>query len=207
MADIRGAAARLVAIMGAGSATLLLTLIPLEESGRRVDVAVTGSGATASVAIAHVSGRQYLRAYLDAVGVATACDGLTRGVKMGQRFTEQQCTDMLIGELLETAEQVKVCSPGLFMAGMEYPRVAAVSLAYNIGWPSFCRSTPNKLFRAGELVAACHAFLPWNKGRVRGRLVVLKGLKARRGREEQVCLTGTPGFAPETLKTRMERAR
>lgn len=196
--------ARLLGLLGAGSMTLLLSFIPLEESGRRVEVTVAANGAAS---VRHISGRQYLLAYLDAVGVATACDGITRRVKLGQRFTEAQCTELLLGELLETAEQVKRCSPGLFAVGMEYARVAAVSLAYNIGWPRFCGSTANRLFRAGALARACDALLPWNKGRVRGRLTVLPGLEKRRARERQICLTGTPGFAPTTLQARLEAIR
>lgn len=199
MATNSSPAARLLALMGAGAMTLLLTFIPLEESGRHVEVAVTGSGAT----VRHISGKQYLQAYLDAVGVATACDGITAGVKLGQRFSEAQCTTLLIGALLETAEEVKRCSPGLFRRGMEYARVAAVSLAYNIGWPRFCTSTANRLFRAGELVRACGNILPWNKGRVKGRLTVLPGLVKRRERERQICMTGTPGYSPDSLKARL----
>ncbi|MFA7604541.1 MAG: glycoside hydrolase family protein [Novosphingobium sp.] len=181
-----GATGRLLALLGAASMTALLTLVPLEESGRRVEVTVTGEGAT----IRHVSGRQYLKAYLDAVGVATACDGITRGVKLGQTYTEAQCSQMLILELLETAQRVKACSPGLFLPGWEGARVAAVSLAYNIGYPRFCTSTANKWFRAGQLSRACDAFLLWNKGRVKGVLTVLPGLKARRERERKLCLGG-----------------
>jgi lysozyme len=202
-----GAAGRLLALMGAGSLALLVPFIAVEESGRRVEVAVTGSGAGATVAVRHVSGRQYLAAYLDAAGVATACDGITRGVKLGQRYTEAQCADLLIGELLEHAEQVRRCSPGLFTAGMEYARVAAVSLAYNIGWPSFCGSTANRLFKAGQLAAACDWILPWNKARVRGRLTVLNGLRKRRAKEREICLTGTPGHSPLTLRARIEAVR
>lgn len=204
MADVRGAAGRLLALLGAGSMTLLLTLVPLEESGRQVQVAVTGTGESADVRIAHVTGRQYLQAYLDATGLATACDGITRGVRLGQRFTEAQCTTLLIGELLETAEQVQRCSPGLFSVGMEYARVAAVSLAYNIGWPRFCSSTANKLFKAGAIARACDWILPWNKARVKGALRPLRGLTLRRQRERQVCLTGEPGYAPATLQARLQ---
>lgn len=201
--DARGAAGRLLGIMGAGSMTLLLTLVPLEESGRQVAVTVTPAATT----VAHISGKQYLAAYLDAVGVPTACDGITRGVKLGQRYTEAQCTDLLIGELLETAVQVQRCSPGLFVAGMEYARVAAVSLAYNIGWPRFCSSTANKLFKAGQIVRACEWFLPWDKARVKGVLRPLRGLTGRRQRERQVCLTGQPGFASVTLQARLAAIR
>ena len=198
---------RLLSLFGAGGLMLLASFVPAEESGRKVEVAVTGAGAQAQVSIIHVSGRMYLQAYLDAVGVATACDGITRGVRMGQRYTEAQCTNLLLTELLEHAEQVRRCAPELFVPGMEYQRIAAVSLAYNIGWPRFCGSTAAMLFRAGQIARACDAMLPWNKGRIRGRLTILPGLQKRRAKEWHICVTGTPGYSAQTLRARIDGVR
>jgi lysozyme len=197
------AAQRLLALFGAGGLTLLLTFIPLEESGRRTEAIVTET----HVEVRHIAGKQYLRAYLDAVGVPTACDGITRKVRLGQTYTEAQCADMLMTELLVHAEEVKACAPGLFASGMEYARVAGVSLAYNIGARRFCTSTAAKLFRAGALAKACDAMLPWNKGRVSGKLTVLPGLRKRRAAEREICLTGTPGRSTATLRARIDAVR
>src|SRR6476659_9590224 len=78
----------LAAIVGVVSAGLLLTAVPKEGSGRTVAVNIDVDG---SAKVRHAAGRQYLSAYLDSVGVATACDGITRGVRLGQRYTEAQC--------------------------------------------------------------------------------------------------------------------
>lgn len=169
-------------IGSAAGAVLLFTTVPLEESGRTV--AVTVAPETGAATIRHVSGRQYLSAYLDAVGVPTACDGITRGIRMGQRHTEAQCTALLERELVEHAEQVIRCVPGL--KGRAHQAAAAVSLAYNIGGTAFCRSTAARRFNAGQWAAGCDAFTMWNKAGGR----VLRGLVLRRGRERAMCRTG-----------------
>ena len=82
------------------------------------------------------------------------------------------------------ATRVVACVPALY--GRPNQAAAAVSLAYNIGWPSFCRSTAARRFNAGQWAAGCDAFTMWNKAGGR----VLRGLVARRGRERTLCRTG-----------------
>ena len=174
----------LVGVLGTiAGALALATMIPAEESGRTVHATARADG---GVTIAHVSGPQYLAVYIDAVGVATACDGLTRGMKSGQTYTEAQCAARLEAELIDTASHVVGCVPGLY--GRDNQAPAAVSLAYNIGWPSFCRSTAARRFNAGRWRAGCDAFTMWNRGGGR----VLAGLTARRARERALCLKGLP---------------
>jgi len=175
----------LAAVVGILATATLLTSIPAEESGRTVDVTVAADG---TATVRHVAGKQYLKPYLDIVGVATACDGITRGVKLDQRYTEAQCAQRLEAELVEHAEQVMRCSPRLKEPGRDYQRAAAVSLAYNIGWPRYCSSTVDRRFDAGSWRAGCDAILMWNKAG--GREVA--GLTARRKRERAICLRGLP---------------
>ncbi len=183
MADVKRLAVKTLAgILGsAAAAAALFTSIPAEESGRKVAVTIAADG---RATIQHVSGRQYLQAYLDAVKVSTACDGITRGVRMGQTYTEAQCTTLLEAELMDAATHVVSCVPALYGRTNQAP--AAVSLAYNIGWPSFCKSTAARRFNAGQWAAGCDAFLMWNKAGGR----VLAGLVARRERERALCRTG-----------------
>ena len=159
----------LAGVVGGVAAALLLTLIPREESG----------------------GRKYLKVYLDIVGVATVCDGLTRDergrpFRPGQSFTEAQCSAMLDRELTATAEKVMACTPAL--KDHPYQTVAAVSLAYNIGTAGYCRSGVDRAFDAGRWRQGCDAVLLWN--RAGGR--VIKGLADRRRRERAICLTDLP---------------
>jgi lysozyme len=175
----------LVAIVGAIAASLLLSIVPADESGRKVEVTVSSAG---EATVRHVSGPQYLKAYRDLAGIATACDGITRGVKMGQTYTEAQCGQLLDQELVAHALDVQACVPQLWQPGRDRQRAAAISLAYNIGTNGFCGSTAAKRFRAGRWREACDAFLMWNKA---GRpLKVVRGLTARRGRERALCLQG-----------------
>lgn len=177
----------LAAIVGLAAATSLLTTIPREESGRTVKVAMDDSG---TARITHVSGKQYLRAYLDIAGVPTACDGITQGVRMGQTYTEAQCTMMLERELIVHAQGVMACTPSLARADRTGPRVAAVSLAYNIGVNAWCGSSARRRFEAGDMRGGCEAITLWNKARVGGTLRPVAGLTARRARERAICLKG-----------------
>jgi lysozyme len=177
----------LAGIVGAATAALLLSQIPMEESGRVVAVSIAPDGAAT---VRNVSGRQYLRAYLDIVGVATACDGLTsyqgRKITTRDQFTEAQCAVMLEDALVEHAEGVMACTPGLSLTlpRRDMARFAAVSLAYNIGVPRYCHSTAHARFNAGLIRQGCDAIPAWN--RAGGR--VNRGLVARRERERAKCL-------------------
>jgi lysozyme len=176
----------LAAVVGLVTAALLLTHTPTEESGRTVKVEVAQDGAAK---VTHVSGRQYLTAYLDIVGVATACDGITRygsiKVKKGDRFTEAQCATMLEQELAVHAQGVMQCTPGLSTSipGRDRARFAAVSLAYNIGVKAYCGSTARRRFNEGRIGEACAAMTLWNKAGGK----VVSGLVKRRERERKIC--------------------
>lgn len=173
----------LVALVGASVAAALLVLVPKDESGRKVEATITPEGA---VETRHVSGRQYLRAYADIVGVWTICDGDTKGVRPGMVETEAGCQERLERQLVAHAKPVLRCVPALGHPGREQQLIASVSLAYNIGTSGFCRSTAARRFNAGNWKGGCDAFLMWN--RAGGRVV--RGLVLRRQRERAICLKG-----------------
>jgi lysozyme len=177
----------LAAIIGLLSAGMLLEETPKEESGRTVRAEVAADG---TARVTHIAGPQYLTPYLDIAKVPTACDGITKGVKMGQRYTEAQCAALLEHELVVHAQGVMRCTPTLAGDGRDHQRVAAVLLAYNIGVGAYCGSTVAKRFNAGQWRAGCDAFAMWNKARVNGTLRPVAGLTARRGRERAICLKG-----------------
>jgi lysozyme len=175
----------LASVVGVATAAALLTAVPAEESGRQVEVTIEEPDQAPIVR--HVSGKQYLKAYLDIVGVATACDGITKGVRMGQTYTEAQCTELLERELIVHAEGVMKCTPGLALdTGRDKERFAAVSLAYNVGVGRYCKSTAMRRFNAGRYAEGCDALLMFNKAGGR----VVRGLRLRRERERRVCLKG-----------------
>ena len=186
----------LAGVVGIAVAIALGVSIPEDESGRKVTASV--DPVTQELQVRHVSGKQYLKVYLDIVDVPTACDGLTRDpqgrpLKIGQSFTEAQCATMLEQTLIAHAERVMACSPGLTIARdfaterkRQGPRFAAVSLGYNVGTGAYCGSTARRMFNAGNYPAGCDALLRWNKAGGR----VVRGLQLRRERERNVCLKG-----------------
>ena len=145
------------------------------------------SGTLIAAAVALVGAWEGLRtvAYRDVIGVPTVCFGETRGVKMGDKYTVEQCKVMLGDALVEFEAGMRRCitSPDRIPDG---PYTAFLSLSYNIGTGAFCKSTLVRKLNAGDLRGACDQILKWN--RAGGR--VIKGLTNRRKEEHQICLRG-----------------
>lgn len=141
----------------------------------------------AAAAIALVGAWEGLRtvAYKDIVGVPTVCFGETRGVKMGDRYTVDDCKVMLGDGLIEFEAGMRKClrAPDQIPDG---PYVAFLSLSYNIGTGAFCRSSVRRYANDGHYVDACDAILMWNKAGGK----VIKGLMNRRLHERRICLAG-----------------
>ena len=137
----------------------------------------------AAAAAVFVGGWEGLQtvAYRDPIGVPTICYGETRGVRMGMTATKEQCDALLVEGLLEFASGIERCLP----AGTpDSRRVAAVSLAWNIGQSAFVKSTVCRRLLAGDVRGACDAFMLWTKaGGVEWR-----GLVRRRAAERELCL-------------------
>lgn len=169
----------LVGLVGVGAAVMLATMIPKDESGRKVEATVTQQG---ELQVRHISGPEYRRAYQDIVGVWTICDGDTKNVRAGMVETRAGCQARLERQLVAHAAPVLKCVPGL--RGRDNQLVASVSLAYNIGTSGFCRSTAARRFNAGNWRGGCDAFLMWNKAGGK----VVRGLVLRRERERALCL-------------------
>lgn len=152
------------------------------------------SAAVLTAAIALVGAWEGLRtvAYRDPVGIPTVCYGETRGVKMGDRYTVEQCKEMLGEGLIEFEAMMRRC----LVAPDRIPDksyVAFLSLTYNIGPGAWCKSSirryANKYAETGNLghlAEACNRIRLYNKAGGR----VLKGLVRRRAEERQICLEG-----------------
>lgn len=143
--------------------------------------------AVAAAAIALVSTFEGLRtvAYRDPIGIPTVCFGETRGVKMGDGYTVQQCKDMLGDSLREFETGMRAClvNPDRIP---DKPYEAFLSFTYNVGTGAFCKSTMARKINAGDLRGACDEFPKWDKAAG----IRLPGLTKRRTAERALCVEG-----------------
>lgn len=131
------------------------------------------------------------RAYYDIVGVPTVCYGETRGVKITDSYTPQECLNMLNKGVQDFYVQIDPCMPDDLPAKSQ---AAFTSLAYNIGtgvpgkWgKGFCSSRAIQgAFAAKDYVRACNNIRLFN--RAGGKVV--RGLENRRVAEQKLCLQG-----------------
>ncbi|CUI05281.1 lysozyme [Massilia antarctica] len=140
--------------------------------------------AIAVTAVASFEGLR-LAAYADPVGIPTICFGETKGVRLGQRATPEQCQAMLAGSLALANRAVDACIRAPLG---EYRRAALVSFAYNVGQENLCGSTLARKMNAGDARGACNELPRWN----RAKGIVLPGLTTRRATERAMCLRELP---------------
>jgi lysozyme len=144
--------------------------------------------AVGALAVGLVAGGEGLRtvAYKDPVGIPTICFGETKGVKMGDRKTPEECQNMLEVRLEEFYGNALACLPELENQG-EKRKAAHISLIYNIGAGAYCKSSVVRLAKAGYWKESCDAFLKFRfaKG------IPLPGLTNRRNHEREYCLAPT----------------
>ena len=149
---------RLVAKIGAGAVALVLPVVMLYEG-------------------------TVLRSYVDPVGIVTACTGHTGPeLRMGQRYTRQQCEDMLYGDLLKHAAALDCIKRPL----TDNQKAAFLSFAFNVGNKAFCNSTLVRKANAGDILGACAELSRWTLAGGRE----LPGLVKRRAAERQLCEKG-----------------
>lgn len=129
-----------------------------------------------------------LDAYLDIVGVPTVCFGETRGVKMGDSYTEGECIAMLRREIAHFQKGLhQSFTPETLLDRLPYRRdVAYTSLAYNVGIGGAGKSTAVRRLNGGDVFGACEAITWWNKAGGR----VIRGLQRRRSAEFDLCMHG-----------------
>lgn len=123
-------------------------------------------------------------AYNDPVGIPTICFGETRGVKLGDRATTEQCKEMLADRVeRDFIPGVERC---INRPLPEKRKAAFVSLAYNIGVDAFCKSSVQRLYNIGDIVGSCNAILLY----VKAKGITLPGLVKRREGEHALCMEG-----------------
>jgi lysozyme len=140
----------------------------------------------AAIAVTIVAGFEGIRqyAYRDPIGIPTICFGETKGVKIGDRATIEECKGMLLESLELAHKSVSQC---VKVPMTDKREAALVSFAYNIGGGAFCKSTLVKKLNSGDTVGACNELPKWDKANG----IVLAGLTKRREEERKLCLEST----------------
>lgn len=151
-----GAKRSLQATVGAGTAALLLAYVPKFEG-------------------------VILRGYADPIGIVTACAGHTKTAVLGRPYTPAECTELLDRDLVEHADGVLACTPGL--EGQTYRLAAATSFAFNVGVGAYCKSSMARKFNSGDYSGGCAELSRWIYAGGR----VLPGLVTRRATERAMC--------------------
>lgn len=122
----------------------------------------------------------YTKAYLCPAGIPTIGYGSTmwndgRKVKMGEKITKEGAELLLHWELNNKAIALKGLSINQNQAD------ALLSFIYNLGIGAFDKSTLKKKIRLNPNDPTIRdEFMKWNKARVGGKLMELKGLTRRR---------------------------
>lgn len=162
---------------------------PINKS--HVKGGVTGAVMAAALVIAIPQVQRHegvwLTARVDTIGTGkpvTWCYGETEGgAKVGQRFTPQECKNLLAKKLVRYADSAAACitvpvSPKIFASFIDFN--------YNVGERAFCKSTIVKKLNAGDYAGACEGFRPWTQAGGQFR----KGLLNRRIDEIALCREG-----------------
>lgn len=137
-----------------------------------------------AICIACIAPAEGLRrvAYRDPIGIPTICFGETRGVKLGDKATTEQCKAMLADRV--TKDFIPGVEKCITRPMPDSRKASFVSLAYNVGVETFCKSSVARKYNAGDDQGACDAMLLY----VKARGITLPGLVKRREQERELCL-------------------
>ncbi len=122
------------------------------------------------------------KTYIDPVGILTSCYGHTgKELKLGQKFTDEQCLDQLAEDLKEHDTQMM----NLVRVPLNDNQHAAfLSFTYNVGIGNFKSSTLLRKLNSKDYVGACNELPKWKYAGGK----VLSGLVTRREQERLMCL-------------------
>ena len=127
-----------------------------------------------------------LTAYRDSKGVWTIGVGHTRTAKAGMEITTQESSRLLKADLKDAENAVNRLVK-LTLNQNQFD--ALVSLVFNIGSGNFQKSTLLRKLNVKDLRGASLQFATWNKIRLNGKLIPLKGLTRRREVERQLFVS------------------
>ena len=126
-----------------------------------------------------------LEAYLDVAGIPTIGWGHTGPeVRMGQTITQEEADRLFDADTDRFEAAVERMAPNATDNQFD----ALVSFAYNVGEGDggLATSTLLKKHKAGDFEGASREFARWNKARVNGKLLPVRGLTRRRAAEAEL---------------------
>ena len=135
----------------------------------------------------------FLNGYICPAGVPSIGWGTTiypagAKVKITDKITEADANKYLEYEVNEKAKEIEPLIKGVTLTQNQFD--AIVCFAYNVGVSAFRNSTLRKLIQSNPKHSDIPAaFAMWNKARVDGKMVELKGLTKRRASEAALYLT------------------
>lgn len=137
-----------------------------------------------ALAVTMITGFEGVRrvAYYDPVGIPTVCMGETRGVKIGDVYTLDQCKAMTNARVTEFAVGVE---KALKVKVSNKTFASFVSFSYNLGIHVFNNKIA-PMVNAGNLAGACKRMGLYTKAQG----ITLPGLVRRRQEEVALCLDG-----------------
>lgn len=121
-------------------------------------------------------------AYYDPVGIPTVCMGETRGVRIGDSYTLEQCKAMSTARVAEFAAGVE---KALKVKVSNKTFASFVSFSYNLGLGVFTNKIAS-LANANDLIGACKRMGLYTMAHG----ITLPGLMKRRQEEVALCLDG-----------------
>ncbi|MFC3658270.1 lysozyme [Xanthomonas hyacinthi] len=122
-----------------------------------------------------------LVAYLCPAGIWTIGYGHAgKDVYAGLKITQERAEALLVADLAAASTIVRKYVRAPLTAPQE---AALVSFVFNVGMARFSGSTLVRRLNQGDYACVPTQIARWNKGTVKGQLVVLPGLVARRAAE------------------------
>ena len=143
---------------------------------------IVGSVLALSIPVIKFYEGYHPKAYIDPVGILTACYGHTGDV-VRKTYNRTECEQLLTDDVLKALDGV---NRNVLINITNEERAAYTSFVFNVGEGSFRKSTMLKKLNSGDRVGACNELSKW----VYAGGKKLNGLVKRREAERKLCLEG-----------------
>jgi lysozyme len=125
--------------------------------------------------------------YLDPVGLPTVCIGhMDKSLKLGQKFSVDECMKMFAEDWKKHQDQLNKVVNVPYKS--EWQKEALTDFTFNLGIGNVKSSTLIRKLNAKDHTGACKELAKWVKGRVKGKLITLRGLVTRRDKTLPYCM-------------------